>query len=116
MKQQIKRLIGNPQSNLLGDIKQLCVQMNAKLDALNTTINENNKYVSKKLEELAKQISKNEYNNCMDAIMDIEGDSQFVTGKFSALLGAVDALDANNPKSVKDLQLAYADLYEYYCQ
>ena len=109
-----KRLIGNPQSNLLGDIKQLCVQMNAKLDALNTTINENNKYVSKKLEELAKQISKNEYNNCMDAIMDIEGDSQFVTGKFSALLGAVDALDANNPKSVKDLQLAYADLYDIY--
>ena len=109
-----KRLLGNPQSNALADIKQLCMQMNAKLDYLIKTANENNTYVSERLDQIDQKISRSDYNECINDVRDVDSDSDFIIGKFTTLLTTVDKLDADDQQSIKALQLAYEDLYSIY--
>ena len=109
-----KRLLGNPQSNALGDIKALCMEMNQKLTYLTSVVQNNNTYVSKELQKIDQKISRTNYNNCINNLEEINGDSGFVIGKFNALIYAVNQYDANNADSIRALRLAYDDLYSIY--
>ena len=67
-----KRLLGNPQSNALGDIKALCMEMNQKLTYLTGIVEKNNTYVSTELKKLEQKISMTAYNDCIDDLKEID--------------------------------------------
>ncbi len=111
-----KRLLGNPTSNAISDLTQLCKQMDQKLTMIQNSIKANDLYLDARLTELQEDINKTTYDTKATELNELKGSYTTVLSYYQQLISAINNYSENptsaNLNAVRSAYSSLDDLYE----
>lgn len=110
-----KRLLGNPQSNALGEIKKLCQQISQQIDALSWDMQANTSHLEANIQELQTSVDRNNYDGYHDQMVNFYNKYLGVYNDFTVLVDALETYcDDPSDSNYKALQTAYRTVEKFY--
>ena len=109
-----KKFLASPMSSTLGDIRNMCAQMNAKLDNIASMISNNQNILENKLDAITEQTLKDNYSNKKESLDRLKNVYANVINLFHKLNEKAQAVDLDKPDTINELRKAYDDLNDIY--
>ena len=109
-----KSLLTDPTSRTLGEIKNLCYEMNEKPDDISNMIDDNQKELIKKLNGIASSDLETQFKDKKEALKNINDHNLYIIGVFNEFSNAVDAADIDKKDTIKTLAEKYEALMKIY--